>query len=79
MTVEKIIPCICIDHEPTVADSVFYGMPVLLPYNSNKEHKQYWNIKCPNCGRGGLFEEKSAYMALKKWNELQESLRRSLF
>lgn len=29
---------------------------------------------CPNCGRGGLYEEKSAYLALKKWNELQKGL-----
>lgn len=76
MTVDKIIPCICIGSEPTVSDSVFYGMPILCPYNSNAEHKQYWDIKCPNCGRGGLFEEKSAYLALKKWNKMQESLRR---
>ena len=29
MKADKIIPCVCIDHEPTVADSVYYGMPQL--------------------------------------------------
>ena len=29
MKVDKIIPCICCDHQPTEADSVYYGMPIL--------------------------------------------------
>ena len=29
MKVDKIIPCICCDHEPNCGDSVYYGMPQL--------------------------------------------------
>lgn len=74
MTVEKIIPCICIDHKPTVADSVYYGMPQLKVSGNYLPHKQYWSAFCPNCGRGGCMEEKSAYLALKRWNDLQSEL-----
>lgn len=74
MTVDNIIPCVCMPHPPTLAERCDYGMPILIPHNSNRMHKQYWNVKCPNCGRGGLYEEKSAYLALKKWNELQKGL-----
>lgn len=75
MTVDKILRCVCSSREPTSSDSVFYGMPILKPYNSNRNHKQYWDVKCPVCGRGGLFEETSPYYALKKWNDLQIGLR----
>ncbi len=27
MKVDHIETCVCIDHEPTAADSVYYGMP----------------------------------------------------
>ena len=74
MTVDKIIPCVCMDHEPTAADSVYYGMPQLKVNNSMREHKQFWSAFCPNCGRGGFMAEKSAYLALKKWNLIQENL-----
>ena len=74
MTVEKIIPCVCIDHEPTSADSVYYGMPQLKVSNSISKHKQFWSAFCPKCGRGGCLEYKSAYLALRHWNELMESL-----
>lgn len=71
MTVDKIIPCVCCEHPPSVADSSEYGMPILIPYNSSaKEHLQFWNVKCPKCGRGGCVDEKSAYLALKKWNQI---------
>lgn len=72
MKVKKIIRCICADHEPTSADSVHYGMPNLRVWGDDV---QYWDIYCPDCGRGGLFEEKSSYKALQKWNELQMNLR----
>lgn len=66
MKVDNIETCICIDHEPTAADSVFYGMPQL------KLSRGYeWQIFCPNCGRGGCLEFKSQYHALKHWNKMQ--------
>lgn len=75
MTVEKIIPCICCEHPPSVDDSHTYGMPFLIPCNSSREtHKQWWEAICPNCKRGGLFQYKSAYLALKAWNEMQQKL-----
>ena len=70
MTVDRIIPCVCTPHPPTIMDSVRYGMPALTPYGF-QSHKQFWTIKCPVCGRGGAgTEETSAYKALKKWNLL---------
>lgn len=74
MTVDEIIPCVCIDHEPTCADSVYYGMPQLKVSNSISEHKQFWSAFCPKCGRGGCIEYKSAYLALKHWNNLMDRL-----
>lgn len=73
MQVANIIPCVCIDHKPTVSDSVYYGMPQLKVsgYNSNR---QFYTIFCPNCGRGGCNEYKSSYLALKAWNEMMERL-----
>lgn len=73
MTVEYITPCVCCDHESTGADSVYYGMPILRVSGNYTPHKQLWDVKCQNCGRGGLFEEKSPYLALKKWNDLMVS------
>lgn len=29
MKVDKILPCVCCDHEPNSGDSVYYGMPQL--------------------------------------------------
>lgn len=71
----NIIPCICCDHKPTSADSVYYGMPQ-LKVTSDMEH---FGIFCPNCGRGGAFQFKSAYLAIKYWNEMQKELRDSLW
>lgn len=69
MTIDKIIPCVCCEHPPSTITGPFdYGMPILIPHN-NGDHKQWWNVKCPKCGRGGLFNEKSSYYALKAWNE----------
>ena len=80
MKVDRIIPCICTGHEPTDADSCYYGMPQLKVTGGmmpNGKVENYFEAYCPNCGRGGMFQYKSAYLALKDWNELQESLRRS--
>jgi hypothetical protein len=33
---------------------------------------QYYEAFCPVCGCGGLFQFKSAYLALKHWNETQK-------
>lgn len=74
MTVHRIIPCICCEHPPSVDDGHEYGMPILIPCNGLNPHTQFWEAKCPNCGRGGLFQYKSAYLALKHWNELQSTL-----
>lgn len=74
MTVDHIIPCICCEHPPSVDDSIEYGMPILIPQNSIVAHKQFWEVKCPNCGRGGMFQFTSPYLALKDWNALQHHL-----
>ena len=74
MKVKKIIPCICCDHEPNAGDSVYYGMPQLKVTQGSEFFEAY----CPNCGRGGMFQHKSAYLALKHWNELQSNLRKTL-
>ena len=74
MRVKKIIPCVCIDHRPDVSDSVYYGMPQLKVSGGFDTSIQFYSPYCPNCGRGGCAEYKSAYLALKSWNEMQESL-----
>lgn len=74
MTVKRIIPCVCCEHPPSVDDRSDYGMPVLTPYNGYKDNTQFWVAKCPNCGRGGVIEYGSAYLALKHWNEMQSAL-----
>ena len=72
MTVDRIIPCVCCEHPPSSDDAHDYGMPILIPSNSLHEHMQFWEAKCPNCGRGGMFQYKSAYLALKHWNEIMK-------
>ena len=72
MKVDRIVPCVCCDHEPDCSDSVYYGMPQ-LKVCGGKPHT-YFEVYCPNCGRGGLFQFKSAYLALKAWNDMQERL-----
>ena len=74
MRVKKIIPCVCIDHIPDASDSVYYGMPQLKVSCGLGASMQFYSPYCPNCGRGGCAEYKSAYLALKSWNEMQESL-----
>ena len=74
MRVKKIVPCVCIDHKPDAADSVYYGMPQLKVSGGIDNGTQFYSPYCPNCGRGGCNEYKSAYLALKAWNEMQERL-----
>lgn len=74
MTVNRIIPCVCCDHPPSVDDCSSYGMPILIPSNALKAHQQFWIAKCPACGRGGVIQYNSAYLALKHWNGMQISL-----
>ena len=81
MKVDKIIPCICCDHQPTEADSVYYGMPILKVTGgtlSNGKTVNFFEAQCPRCGREGLLQHKSAYLALRKWNEMQERLREKM-
>lgn len=68
-----IIPCICTpEYDPI--ESLTNGMPILIP----TEDMSHWDIKCPKCGRGGLIEAKSPYLAVKEWNSIQERLRTPL-
>ena len=75
MKVDHIETCFCIDHEPTCADSVFYGMPQ-LKVTGGGDH-QWFTAYCPNCGRGGCIEHKSAYLALKHWNDIMQREKRT--
>ena len=68
-----IIPCICCDHEPDYGDSVYYGMPQLKVTSD----MQWFEYYCPNCDRGSSFQYKSAYLAIKEWNKMQERLRKN--
>ena len=74
MKVKTIFPCVCIDHTPTAADSGTYGMPVMQLYSCGDGRAYHFIPKCPNCGRGGLREFTSDYMALKEWNSMQFDL-----
>lgn len=67
----NIIPCVCCEHESSVADSIYYGMPQIKVTKDMK----YYEAFCPICGRGGLLQFKSAYLAIKDWNEMQLMLR----
>lgn len=70
MKVDHIETCVCIDHESTEADSVYYGMPQL-----KVSVGQEWSAFCPNCGRGGCLDFKSQYLALAHWNNMQLRLK----
>lgn len=75
MKVVRVIPCICSPNwEEKHIESGYYGMPQLRVYGGSD---RYFEAYCPKCGRGGLSQHKSAYLALKGWNEMQEQLRRS--
>lgn len=78
MTVDRVIPCICApDYEERKIECVYYAMPQLKVTDTYRG-KQFFEAYCPNCGRGGLFQFKSAYLALKDWNKMQERLRMPL-
>lgn len=49
MKVDKITPCVCIDHKPTLSDSVHYGMPQLKVSGGGKSLR--FTPYCPNCGK----------------------------
>ena len=73
---DRVIPCICIEHKPDCSDSVHYGMPQLKITNV-WQGRMYFTAYCPNCGRGGAHEFKSAYLSIKDWNEFQSRLWRN--
>ena len=50
-----------------------------MPQLKVTQGMDYFEIYCPNCGRGGMLQFKSAYLAVKDWNEMQESLRNNMF
>lgn len=76
MKVDRIMPCICIDHAPGFGDSGTYGMPEMKVYSCGPsgEYGYRYIPYCPSCGRGGISDYKSDYFALKGWNEMQLSL-----
>ena len=71
----KIISCICSEPVNKYGD-IYDGMPQLKVTDYNEKcNTQYYEAFCPKCGRGGLIQFKSAYLALKNWNEMQKNLR----
>lgn len=72
----EIIPCICsepIDEYRNIYD----GMPQLKVTNFNKNcNTQYYVAFCPKCGRGGLLQFKSSYLALKNCNKMQKKYKK---
>lgn len=74
MKVEKIAPCVCIDHKPDRTASGHDGMPELSVYTGDIPYSYYFSAFCPKCGRGSkLQSHKSAYFALHYWNDIQKS------
>ena len=73
MKLEKIMPCICVEHLPESGDSSYYGMPQ-LKVTQIFQGKLWYTHFCPNCGRGGLNQFKTPEQAFRDWNELQERL-----
>lgn len=71
MKIGEILPCVCTPDADFIADG-YAGMPILRTYGGSDT---YFDCKCPKCGRGGLWQFKSAYLALKDWNEMQGNLR----
>lgn len=74
MQVKSILPCVCIDHEPNAGDSVFYGMPQLKV--AGYQGTPFYTPYCPHCGRGGMAQYRSAYLALSAWNKMVEEHRK---
>ena len=72
----EIIPCICSEPIDELAN-IYDGMPQLKVTNFNKGcNTQYYEAFCPKCGRGGILQFRSAYLALKDWNKMQRSIRK---
>ena len=70
----KIIPCVCIEHKPDASDSVFYGMPQLVVYETDVGLTR-WSASCPRCKRGSSFmEAKTSGAAIKEWNDIQRAV-----
>lgn len=67
----KVLRCVCSDEFVSENEYSYIGMPFLKVTSD----MNFWEAFCPNCGRGGLFQYKSAYLALKAWNVMQEGLR----
>lgn len=76
MKVDRVETCVCCDHEPTLADSTFYGMPQLKISPGYCKGVYKFVTYCPVCGRGGIKEFESAYLALKDWNKIQKELKK---
>jgi hypothetical protein len=73
MRAGKILPCICSPNwEEEHFNNGFYGMPVLRTWNGED---RFFDCICPKCGRGGLEQFKSPYLALRDWNLMQKELR----
>ena len=51
MTVDRIIPCVCCEHPPSVDDGSSYGMPILKPSNGFLEHLQFCDAPLSDCGQ----------------------------
>lgn len=75
MRVEKIAPCLCIDHKPDRVASGHDGMPELSIYTGDIPYSYWFSAFCPNCGRGSkLQSHRSAYFALLYWNDIQKAV-----
>ena len=78
MKIDKILPCVCCNHEPNSGDSVYYdGMPQLKVYEGYPD--SFFSAFCPVCGIGGILKFKSAYLALMHWNDLHSKLQDTNF
>lgn len=69
MKVDKILPCVCTEE----LESLYDGMPV-LKVCGGKPHT-YFTPYCPKCGLGRNKQYISAFLALRAWNEMQETLK----
>ena len=74
MKPDKITPCVCCDHEPSIGDSCYYGMPQIKVYTARLSGNTYFSVFCPKCGRGESIDFKTANGALNYWNRLQKIL-----
>lgn len=67
----EVLKCVCFKETCESGSGGYDGMPHLQTMSDMNFQEAY----CPNCGRGGFFQYKSAYLALKAWNVMQEGLR----